>query len=166
MIYAVTGHTAGFGKYIAQSLSTQGHSVVGVSRTTGFDLTKDIDTIVDHLKHCDVIINNSSGGNMQTQLLVRLYQTYRNFNKTVVNVGSWITRIHHSELQDIDLLHYTDKSFLLHTSELINRNNTELKSVYLSWGFHPGNPILDRYPQLLDTTTVESAVDQLVAHTR
>jgi hypothetical protein len=166
LIYGITGHTFGFGKHITKRLVNEGHSVIGISRTTGFDLTKNINNIVCHLKNCNVIINNSSGGNMQAQLLKQIYQTYNNHNKIVINVGSWITQITANRIQDIDRLHYADKHELLTISNMINSKNLPLRSIYLSWGFHNGNPILDRYSELLDVTTVDQAIDELVNSTR
>ena len=166
LIYGITGHTSGFGKYIAKRLVNEGHSVVGVSRTNGFDLTKDMSAIVHHLKDCDIIINNSSGGNVQAKLLEKLHHEYRISNKTVISVGSWITRVERSRIHDIDLRHYTDKSNLAAISSMINYDNTTIKSIHLSWGFHAGNPILNRYSELMDTTTVDQAVDELVTSTR
>ena len=166
MIYGITGHTFGFGKYIAKRLEDDGHSIVGISRTTGFDLTKNMNDVVRHFKDCDIIINNSSGGNVQAQLLEQLYKDYSNHNKIVINVGSWITRVDVNKIQDIDRLHYTDKHALLTISDMINSKNIPLRSIYLSWGFHCGNPILDRYSELMDVTTVDQAVDELVTSTR
>lgn len=166
LIYGITGDTSGFGKYIAKRLVNEGHSVVGISRTNGFDLTKDMNAIVQHFKDCDIIINNSSGGNMQSKLLEKLYQEYRYSKKSVINVGSWITRVERSRIHNIDLRHYTDKSNLSAISDMINYDNTTIRSIHLSWGFHSGNPILDRYPELMDATTVDQAVDELVTSTR
>ena len=158
MIYGLTGHTYGFGKYIADRLIADGHSVVGVSRSTGFDLTNDSDLAraVKSFSDCDVIINNSSAGHRQSVLLKQLRSTYLTSAKTIVNVGSWITRVDSQSIHGVDVEHYIDKWLL----QLMS-NSTD--TVYLTWGFHPGNPILDRYPQLQDSTTVEQAVDQLIA---
>lgn len=166
MIYGITGHTFGFGKYIAKRLEDEGYSIAGISRTTGFDLTKNMNDVVRHFNDCDIIINNSSGGNVQAQLLEQLYKNYSNHNKIVINVGSWITRVDGNKLQDIDRLHYVDKHALSTISDMINSKNIQLRSIYLSWGFHFGNPILDRYPELLDITTVDQAVNELVTSTR
>lgn len=165
MIYGLTGHTHGFGPYIAERLIADGHTVIGISRSTGFDLTNDADLnrAVESLSPCDVIINNCSAGHRQSLLLKQLRSAYLTSDKTIVNVGSWITRVKTQMLHDVDVDHYIDKSMLQRLSNNIGSNNNALKSVYLTWGFHPGNPILDRYPELQDTTTVDQAVDQLIA---
>ena len=84
-------------------------------------------------------------------------------NKTIINVGSWITRVGDHLIHAEDMDHYEDKVTLQVISNDINKKNKAIKSVYLTWGFHLGNPILDRYPQLQDTTTVQQAVDQLIS---
>lgn len=165
MIYGLTGHTYGFGKYIADQLIADGHSIVGISRSTGFDLTNnsDIARAVKGMSECDIIINNSSAGHRQSFLLEQLRLRYLPDDKTIVNVGSWITQIDQSLVHQTDQAHYADKTALQLLSNSISALNVPLKSVYLTWGFHPGNPILDRYPQLQDSTTIEQAVDQLIA---
>lgn len=164
MIYGLTGNTYGFGKYISDRLVADGHSVVGISRSTGFDLTNNSDLLraVKSFSDCDVIINNTSAGHRQSLLLKQIRLTYLTSAKTIVNVGSWITRVDPQLLHSVDVEHYVDKSLLQLLSDSID--NT-LKSVYLTWGFHPGNPILERYPELQDTTTVEEAVNELVTST-
>ena len=165
MIYGLTGHTYGFGKYISDRLIADGHSVIGISRSTGFDLTDTSNSMnaVKHLSECDVIINNSSAGHLQSFFLLQLYSEYRMSNKTIINVGSWITRVDDHLIHTEDMDHYEDKVTLRVISNDINKKNKDIKSVYLTWGFHPSNPILKRYPQLQDNTTVNQAVDQLIA---
>lgn len=165
MIYGLTGHTYGFGKYISDRLIADGHSVVGVSRSTGFDLTNNSDLVraVRSFSDCDVIINNTSAGHRQAFLLEQLRLRYLIFEKTIINVGSWITHVDKDVLHAVDVDQYTDKSALKKLSNNITCAGYTLKSVYLTWGFHPGNPVLDRYPDLEDNTTIEQAVDQLVS---
>jgi NADP-dependent 3-hydroxy acid dehydrogenase YdfG len=165
LIYGITGHTYGFGKYISERLIADGHSIIGISRSTGFDLTvnSDLGRAVQSMSKCDIIINNTSAGNRQTVLLNQLRLRYLPFDKTIINVGSWITQVDLSMLHEIDVDQYIDKRMLQTLSNTIGSTGSTLKSVYLTWGFHLGNPILNRYPELQDTTTVEEAVDQLVS---
>ena len=58
MKIAITGHTAGIGKAIAESCEAAGHEVVGFSRTTGYHLFKDLELVVADAEDCDVFINN------------------------------------------------------------------------------------------------------------
>jgi len=48
----ITGHTSGIGKYIYDYLGG-----IGLSRSTGFDITKD--SINEHLNDVDIFINNA-----------------------------------------------------------------------------------------------------------
>jgi NAD(P)-dependent dehydrogenase (short-subunit alcohol dehydrogenase family) len=67
----ITGHTKGIGQAICLNLALQGHKVIGVSRTTGYDLTTDVDRVVALAEGCDLFINNT--GVAQEELLERLH---------------------------------------------------------------------------------------------
>ena len=97
MKIAVTGHTSGIGKAIYDLLVEQGHEVVGFSRQTGFDLLKlktndtDKEEIVKFamsLNDYDIFINNACYEFMQVELLYALYNEWKKFDKTIINIGS------------------------------------------------------------------------------
>lgn len=77
----ITGHTLGIGKEIYEHLKNQGHDVVGISRTSGYDLSKDIDKIIEVAKGCDLFVNNAHVGDCQLQLLNHLHDKV---NKMIV----------------------------------------------------------------------------------
>jgi len=89
MKYAVTGHTSGIGKALYENYLP---NAVGFSRSNGFNITKDINKIIDQSKDCDVFINNAQEGFFQTELLYELSKTFKG---KVINIGSmskdWIT---------------------------------------------------------------------------
>ena len=58
MKIAITGHTEGIGKAIAEACMDAGHEVVGFSRSTGHHLFKDIESVVAEAEACDVFVNN------------------------------------------------------------------------------------------------------------
>lgn len=60
MKIAITGHTAGFGKECYDYFLSQGHEVLGISRTTGFDIVTDKGKIVNAVAGYDVFINNAN----------------------------------------------------------------------------------------------------------
>lgn len=70
----ITGHTKGVGKRIYDYFSScPENEVIGISRTTGYDLTTDIDKVVDIATGCDLFINNTCVDDAQLTLLTRMY---------------------------------------------------------------------------------------------
>ena len=58
MKIVITGHTRGIGKAFYDHFVNLGHEVVGVSRSTGFDIPNDINRIVELATNCDLFVNN------------------------------------------------------------------------------------------------------------
>jgi len=95
MRIAITGHSQGLGKAIADHFQNFGHTVIGYSRTNGFDISQE-DTrnkIIEELKSCDVFINNAYAPFAQKDLLVRAIDLWKNDNKTIININSKSTLI-------------------------------------------------------------------------
>lgn len=69
----ITGHTIGVGKKIYDNFVNQGHEVIGISRTTGFDLNTDIEKVIELSEGADLLINNAYVGEKQQELLERLH---------------------------------------------------------------------------------------------
>jgi hypothetical protein len=68
MEIVITGHTSGLGKALYDHYSLS-HSVTGVSRSTGFDIGKDQEKILELVKNSDLFINCAHCGSGQEQLL-------------------------------------------------------------------------------------------------
>lgn len=68
----ITGHTSGTGQALYNYFQQLGWNVVGMSRSNGYDITKDQDKIVQDAQDCDLFINNASYGTSQLDLLTRL----------------------------------------------------------------------------------------------
>lgn len=159
MKYAVTGNSKRFGKLITDELTKRNIPYIGFSRSTGYNFA-DVDTIIKHSVDCDVFINNACINNCQVEILAKFYQAYRNTNKIIVNIGSLIT--------DVDVINNAPHLIYEQSNKLQLRNMSEmmqsslLSVKYLTWGFHHGNPILDYFPHLLDTTTIPEAIDQIL----
>ena len=51
MKIAITGHTGEVGSALANSYRAKGHTVIGLSRSTGF-IDSDIDKMVEPIKNC------------------------------------------------------------------------------------------------------------------
>lgn len=73
---AVIGHTRGIGKAIADLYANNGHTVIGMSRSNGFDITQDQQKIVDSVSDCDLVVLNAYSGRCQLELLKHLYTRY------------------------------------------------------------------------------------------
>jgi NADP-dependent 3-hydroxy acid dehydrogenase YdfG len=90
MKVAITGHTKGIGKALAEYFQNQGHTVLGYSRSNGFDISlEDIrNTIIEQLDSCDVFINNAYVPLAQTDLLIKTIELWGNTTKIIVNINS------------------------------------------------------------------------------
>ena len=87
---AITGHTSGIGLAVADAFRARGDEVVGLSRSTGYDLAKHRDKIVEAAAACDIFVNNRHQYNddTQLQLLFALAERWKGQDKTIINLGS------------------------------------------------------------------------------
>ena len=69
----LTGHTSPMGKELYAYLSKE-YEVIGVSRESGYDLTKqeDVEKVVDMALDADLFINLAHVGSTQSQLLIMI----------------------------------------------------------------------------------------------
>ena len=91
MKVAITGHTKGLGAELAKRFEMGGHTVVGFSRSNGFDISKEVDrvAIVKQAADCDVFVNNAYWGFAQVALLDGVYGAWiQKPNKYIINIGS------------------------------------------------------------------------------
>lgn len=87
MKIAITGHTRGIGKACADLLGKE-HNIVGLSKSTGYDINN-TNKVIMRVNPCDVFINNAYSGVQQSELFVRLFKIWENEpNKTIVNINS------------------------------------------------------------------------------
>lgn len=82
MKVAITGNTKGLGK----ELSKRFDDVVGFSRKSV--PIKFVEEIVELSLDCDVFINNVYDGFNQTELLMAIYEEWKETDKTIVNIVS------------------------------------------------------------------------------
>lgn len=68
----VTGHTSGVGQYLYEHFSKIGYDVLGMSRSNGYDISKDIEKIIIESNNCDLFINNATSGKSQLNILRNL----------------------------------------------------------------------------------------------
>lgn len=74
----VTGHTSGIGKAIYQHFISKQYTVIGMSRSNGYDIINDQDKIVEESVDCDIFVNCAYSGTGQLDLLNRLHDKVKN----------------------------------------------------------------------------------------
>ena len=72
MRIAITGHTNGLGKAFFEHFSVQGHDVIGMSRSTGYDVVDTRSSIVEIAKTCDLFFNNVHHATTQAEYIKEL----------------------------------------------------------------------------------------------
>lgn len=88
MKIAITGHTQGIGKALAQVYTELGHEVLGLSLSQGHNINEPW-TIVPLIENCDIFINNAQDGFAQTQLLFDVWEKWQNdSSKKIINIGA------------------------------------------------------------------------------
>lgn len=77
MKIAITGHTAGIGRAFAKELENRGHTIVGISKRDGYNI-RNVPKIAEMIQPCDVWINNAQAGYAQTELLYKIWESWKN----------------------------------------------------------------------------------------
>lgn len=85
---AIIGHTKGIGKAIADLYKRKKYEIVGLSRTTGYDLETDQEKIIEVLEDCELIVLNAYAKFGQYELLKRIYSQFHHHYKKVVVITS------------------------------------------------------------------------------
>lgn len=124
MKIGITGHTAGIGKALYESLS-HSHTVIGFSRSNGYNLS-DVKKIVNDASDCDVLINNAHGLGEQAQLAEAWRDANKTANKLIINMSSEIVKYSDTIKDKSEALnHYLNaKQSLGLVSHSINRSTT------------------------------------------
>jgi NAD(P)-dependent dehydrogenase (short-subunit alcohol dehydrogenase family) len=112
MKIAVTGHTAGIGKALAQEYTLDGHEIVGLSRREGNNI-RNIPKICDQIEPCDVFVNNAQTGYAQTELLIEMVRRWTNTKKHILVVSTMMTQDPISVLPGLDMLAYHQQKVTL-----------------------------------------------------
>lgn len=87
--FAITGHTKGLGKEIANRVLH-----VGFSRTNGFDIStaSGRQKIIEHLDDCNVFINCAYCGDFsQVNMLYDVFNKWMDKDSVIINIGSETT---------------------------------------------------------------------------
>lgn len=80
----VTGHTRGIGKHILQQFPGS----IGCSRSNGYDIGN-VKPLIELAADHNVFVNCAHGrGFQQAELMMALFEEYRNSFKTFINIGT------------------------------------------------------------------------------
>ncbi len=94
MKIAITGHTAGIGKSFARRLQSHGHDIVGISKRDGNNI-RNIPKVVEMITDCDIWINNAQSGYAQTELLYKVWESWKNApHKAIWLISTMMTTDH------------------------------------------------------------------------
>jgi NADP-dependent 3-hydroxy acid dehydrogenase YdfG len=90
MKVAITGHLQGIGKALAEVFQTNGHTVLGFSRSNGFNISEASNrlSIIRESQDVDIFINNAYHPTGQLDLLNEIIEQWKYSNKTIINIGS------------------------------------------------------------------------------
>lgn len=127
MRVVIIGHTAGIGKSLAAHFRKKKWDVVGLSRSNGYDLERDVTKIVGAATGCDLFINNAYRDKQQLVLFKQLrYKVGK-----IICMGS-ISR-QYPELIPTDYVH--DKQDLYEAMRLHSLTPNSIPSLHLDLSF-------------------------------
>jgi NAD(P)-dependent dehydrogenase (short-subunit alcohol dehydrogenase family) len=93
-LVAITGHTSGIGKAMADYFTARDYHVLGFSRSNGYDISKESDRqrIIDECQDADIFVSNAynfkTDDDGQTLLLKAMTNNWYYQSKLIVNVSS------------------------------------------------------------------------------
>jgi len=100
----VTGHTKGIGKCLYEKFKSQGHEVVGFSRSTGHDIEQaEIrNFILEQADSADIFINNAYAPTGQTLLFADIVDKWSDTDKYIINLSSKLSLFPVGKEADLD----------------------------------------------------------------
>ena len=84
----ITGHTRGIGKAIFDLYKDKNYYCYGVSKSTGMDVDKDCDLIVQQMLNFDYIVLNAYEKDSQLRMLQMIVERYQNDPKKIAVITS------------------------------------------------------------------------------
>jgi hypothetical protein len=92
---AVTGHTGGLGLALFNHFKSNGHDVIGFSRSNGYDIALPSvrEKIVNELSNVDLFVNNAYVNYDRSQFLMlsKVFDSWKGVNRTIVNISTRYT---------------------------------------------------------------------------
>ncbi|CAB4164106.1 hypothetical protein UFOVP1146_42 [uncultured Caudovirales phage] len=129
MKIAITGHTAGIGKALAQEYLLNGHEIVGLSRREGNNI-RNLPKICNQIDPCDMFINNAQAGYAQTELLFEMSKRWINTKKHIIVISTMMTQDPISVLPGLDMLAYHQQKITL--EEMVKQLRYQHLGVYIT----------------------------------
>ena len=99
MRIAITGHTSGIGKALAEAYV--GHEIIGLSKREGNNIRNTL-KIANAIEPCDMFINNAQEGYAQTELLIEMHRRWANTDKHIVVISTMMTQQPVSGIEGMD----------------------------------------------------------------
>jgi nucleoside-diphosphate-sugar epimerase len=112
MKIGITGHTSGLGKAIYNHFVSQGHEVIGMSRSTGHTIPEAREDIVKIAESCDVFFNNAHVGLSQSEFIKKLFRKTKIITSGSMGADYWETgETYYIEKYNIEKTHKVCKEF-------------------------------------------------------
>ena len=119
----ITGHTSPMGKELYAHLSKE-YEVIGISRESGYDLTKqeDVEKVVDMALDADLFINLAHVSSAQSQMLIMINNKWNKESRLglVISFGSLATKLDNDILRAVNI----DRQYLADKHKLDAVNNS------------------------------------------
>ena len=135
MKIAITGHTAGIGRSLANSYHLRGHEILGLSKRNG-DNIRNIIKISQKIEPCDMWINNAQDGFAQTELLFEMARRWQGTRKHIMVISTMMTQQPVSPLPGLEMDLYRVQKIALEESVRQIRNRKIKINITL---IRPGN---------------------------
>lgn len=87
---SITGHTAGIGRGLYEHFKNKSneYEIIGLSRSNGFDITKNIDEVIESVLPTDCFVSNAFAGFSNVELLYRVFEKWKDSHKLIINISS------------------------------------------------------------------------------
>ncbi len=136
--YAITGHTDGIG----QCLFSKIHST-GFSRTNGYDIsTKDgRQRIINESANCNIFVNNACSNFHQVDMLYEIFDSWKDSNKIIINIGSNTT----DGIKSYVHPYAAHKAALHKASEQLSNMKTVCKVTNIKFGWIGTERVIEKF---------------------
>lgn len=115
MNIAITGHTAGIGRALAEQYANRGHNITGLSKRNGHNI-RSVPKICDLIEPCDIFINNAQAGFAQTELLFEMATRWQGTKKHIIVISTMMTQDPVSVLPTLEMDQYRVQKISLEES--------------------------------------------------
>lgn len=138
---AITGHTKGIGKALASLLEDNQYSVLGFSRSNGYNLCQNIEQIAEQSKDTDIFVNNAFFKNYQVDMFKKIFSLWQHDKtKTIVNINS------RAQYDDNIGREYSDvKKTLANIAKCGNMYDRECRIINISPGYVATSRVPESY---------------------